>query len=68
MNDVVASREVTDLLQVLTGKSQQGIEKYRGRRSGRPYTMEVEEEAVVGAMWKIGGIKQQSNLSCSYWS
>jgi len=49
------------------GRSQQGIEKCRGRRSGRPHNM-VEEEAVVGAMWKSGGIKQQSNLSCFYWS
>jgi len=61
----VASRDVTDLLQVRTGRSQQGTEKYWGRRLGRPHTI-VEEEAVVGAMWKTGGIKQQSNLSCSY--
>jgi len=49
-----------------TGRSQQGIEQYRGRKSGWPYTM-VEEEAVVGVMLKSGGMKQQSNLSCSYW-
>jgi hypothetical protein len=50
MKDVVALRDVTDLFQVRTGRSQQGNEKYRGRRSGRPYTMEVKEEEVVGAM------------------